>query len=816
MKIKNYKLSLEIDFYDLGFRGLNTITCSGLEDELILDSSGLEIDSVSLSGRPLKFQQDRERKKVIVAGFSSRETGQEDELKIEVAYHGRVSEETLHGLYKSRYDGGYLIATDFEPNGARLVFPCVDDPKYKAEFDLEIITQKGLVVTSNTIEKETMSVDEKRSRHVFERTPPMSTYLFYFGIGNFEQSRLTHGDIEFRALTRPGQASKGIFALDHAAKFLQLYAEYYSIAYPFPKLDLIALPEYTAGAMENWGAITFREVALLVDENSSASNRRGVVEVLGHEIAHQWFGDLVTMEWWNDLWLNESFATFMESKMTDRLYPEWNIWSDFLQEMSGGAMLGDSLESTHPIDVDVKAPEEVSQIFDEISYGKGASILRMIEAWIGEDAFRDGVRKYLTQFSYQNARGSDLWKKLQEVSGKPASEVMEAWIQKPGYPVVKVSREDGMLRLTQERFVLRKSIRNKYQGTTWPIPIVVTVGGKSVNFLLSERSQSLQIEGSDSSGIKLNAGQTGFYRVLYDENSYSWIGRRFESLPTFDRWGIISDLFAFLVADSVSPQLYLDFIQRATNDAEYLVVDAVSGQLEFLRSLSPGSARLKEIYLDYHRKHIARLGLYPRNEEKDNDKILRGRIATGLALEDPTFAGDLAKRFREYDRQVPDIRTAVATSFALTNGEASFSELVAMMKKMGNEADVIKILSALASYHEPSLVTKSLDFCVGGEINRADSVYAIFAAAQNPHSRAVTWEWVTKNLETLLELFRGTPTVSFLLQEVIARTGIGREQEVRDYFSKIKIKEADKGITKGLELLDAYSDLAHRLSQGFT
>ncbi|HYB03579.1 MAG TPA: M1 family metallopeptidase [Nitrososphaerales archaeon] len=813
MKIQRYKLSLDIDFDSLLIRGLETITFYSSENELVLDSLGHEIESISYSpnGSSLSFRLDRDRAKLIinlpaVEGYSTQEKS------VDIKYTGRVSDLSLHGFYKSRYDGGYFIASDFEPNGARFLFPCIDHPDYKAEFDLEVITQKGLMVTSNCNEKGILPVNEKRSRHIFEQTPPMSTYLIYLGIGNFEIFSIAPGRVTFRALAKPGYAGKGRYALERAVDYVKLYEEYYSVPYVFSKLDLVALPEYTAGAMENWGAITFREVALLTDENSSASNRRNVAVVVGHEIAHQWFGDLVTMKWWNDLWLNESFATFMETKMTDKLFPEWNVWSDFLQDSTSGAMMGDSLRSTHPIEADVKAPEEISQIFDEISYGKGASILRMIEVWMGEVPFRNGIRRYLKDFPYSNATGADLWKRLEEESGLPVSEVMEAWIKKPGYPVMRVSLQEKELLLSQEKFQLAKAGDLSTGQDLWPIPVVAIINGETRHLLIKDRAATLLFR-APLSGIELNVGQAGFYRVLYDDEIYSVISKEFSALSPLARWGILSDLFVFLIADQAVPQLYFDFVRLAMDDTSYIMVDTLTNQLQFLRSIVPSNALASEVYLTYHRRQIEPLGLEARSGESDNDKILRSRIAIGLALEDDQFAKKLSKGLAKYDRVTPDLRTATAVAFARQSGERGFNELIATMKKMANEADVIKLLFALTSYLEPELVKRALDFTLTGEISRADCAYAVSGACSNPAAREVTWNWVTENLQTLLELFRGTGNVSFLMQEVISRTGIGRVESVKDYLSKTRIEEADRGITKGLELLDAYSNLAERLSR---
>jgi tricorn protease interacting factor F2/3 len=793
MEIKEYALSLDVDFNTLKFKGHEQITIEDPERELILDSYGLQISSVKVAGRDVPFEIDSKLK---IRGATQN--------VVSIDYEGMVTEKTLYGVYKSKYGSDYFVTTDFEPNGARLLFPCVDNPSFKAVFSLDVTTQKGLTVVSNARTKSVTDIGDK-ARHVFEKTPKMSTYIFYLGIGRFDETTLRDGNVEFRILARPGHASKGRYALENASKFLRSYEEYYGIPYPLSKLDLIGLPEYASGAMENWGAITFREIVLLVDENSSVSNKRSVTSVLGHEIAHMWFGDLVTMRWWNDLWLNESFATFMESKMTDKIYPEWNVVSDFVQQTTSSSLHSDSLSSTHPIDVKVNAPEEISQIFDEISYGKGASVLRMIEAWIGKEAFRAGVSSYLSKFRYMNAEGKDLWKCLEDSSGQPVSETMEAWVKKPGFPVVAVSLVQAKLEFSQERFFLG----SKRVPDVWPVPISLAINGEEKKFVMKDRAFELPIKNVET--LKVNLGQTGFYRVIYDQKLYSIIEREFAILGAFDRWGIVSDLFAFLLAGRVTVDQYLALAERASNESDYLVADAVTTQLQFLRFISPENPMVKQVYLNHHRTQINRLGLDPRESEKDTDKILRGRVAAGLALIDEGFARELSGRFEKYETVDPNLRVAVAVSFAQTTGAEGFDRLVGTMKRMGNEADVVKIYVGLASFRNPALVRKTLDLCISGEISRADSLYAVIDATQNPYVRETTWNWVKENFHVFRELFKGTPYVSQLMQEVISKAGIGREEDVREYVSKTSIEEADKGIKKGLELLEIYSSLKKRL-----
>ncbi len=797
LEILEYGLSLDIDYHSLAIRGEETIKLRDAEKELALDVFDIRVKSVSANGRDLSYQLDHDSKKLKISGINWHE--------LTIEYETSVTEKMLYGIYKSRYGKDYFVTTDFEPNGARMLFPCVDDPSYKAVFSLKVTTQKGLLVSTNTRLEKIEDLGD-RSKHIFEKTPRMSTYIFYLGIGRFEQKSLKDKNLEFRVLARPGQAEKGQFALESAVKFLRTYEDYYSVPYPLDKLDLIALPEYASGAMENWGAVTFREVSLLIDQNSSVANKRLVTTNLGHELAHMWFGDLVTMRWWNDLWLNESFATFMECKIADKLFPDWNFFDDFVQQQTSVAMHNDSIKSTHPIDEKVNAPEEISEIFDEISYGKGASVLRMIEAWIGEGAFRKGVSSYLDENKFKNAEGRDLWLNLEKASGQPVSNVLEAWIKKPGFPLVRVTYQNNKLRFSQERFLLGGKSDQK---DLWPVPINFSLNGQEQKILLADEDLEISVDKIQS--LKVNSGQVGFYRTLYDKNLYGVIERQFQDLDALDRWGIVTDLFEFLEADLVEKEQYFFFVKRCLGETQYIVADAVTTELQFLRSIAPESTTVRLLHLDYHKAQMNRLGLDSKPGENDTDKILRGRVASGLALADEAFASRLSSKFKIYEKLDPNIRTAAGIAFAQTNGKDGYDEIIRTIKRIDSEADVAKLYAGLTSFKDSDLVKKALDFCIGGEISRADSLYAVLNADQNPNAREATWDWIRKNIGVFQELFHGTPYVWMIMQEAISRTGIGRENKVKNDLEKMDVPEAQKGIKKGLELLEIYSSLRARL-----
>jgi tricorn protease interacting factor F2/3 len=460
-----------------------------------------------------------------------------------VEFSGSVAPKALIGFYRCPHGEETVLTTQCGPLGARRIFPCLDRPDRKSRVQLTVRTRADLEVLANTVAGPTREIDGRRE-WVFEPTPPMPSYLFYLGIGKFDRAEDRSRRVLVRVLGAPGKAAACQFALDAGRRILEGYEDYYSIPYPLPKLDLIAVRDHAFGAMENWGAITFREVRLLIDETSTSFQRRDVFETICHEIAHQWFGNLVTMASWDDIWLNESFASLMETRISERLAPSIDPGTDFFLRTAGtaAAFNGDGLPSTHPVRARVDRPEEISQIFDEITYGKGSTVLGMLEAYLGENRFRDGVTDYLDRFRYGNARTEDLWDALGRASGVAVAGVVSPWVDRPGHPVVLARSGEQGLRLTQERFSFLGSTTEE----PWPIPMLVDVNGVKQRLLFDSRERIVPT--APGATVHLNPGAVGFYRVRYDESLYD---RLFAVLPTrspADRWSVVEDLGAFLLS----------------------------------------------------------------------------------------------------------------------------------------------------------------------------------------------------------------------------------------------------------------------------
>ena len=520
-KTERYSLDLSVDQKNMSFSGRVSIYGQIIgrpSKRITLHQKDLSILSATITKHGKKGSEDIEIERI------NRHQGY-DELRIHsksvlypgtyvvnIEFEGKITEQ-LHGLYPCNYKRNgknrQILATQFESHHAREVFPCIDEPENKAIFELTITTDKNNTVLSNTLPVNTKEQNDKITVN-FEPTPIMSTYLLAFIVGDikFLENKTKNG-VMVRTFATPDNINFTSFALEFAIKCLEYYEQYFDIKYPLNKCDLIALPDFASGAMENWGCITFREQALFVDpDNSSLSNKQYVALVIAHELAHQWFGNLVTMEWWTDLWLNEGFASWISFLAADNIYPEWDVWTQFAVDEQEPALRLDALANTHAIEVPVNHPDEIRTIFDTISYCKGASVISMLHDYLGTDSFRQGLQFYLKENMYSNTNTVDLWNALEKSSKQPVASFMNAWTSKPGFPVVKANVSKNIVHLSQERFYINQNYKpgNK---EFWPIPL-----------LSGEETAPSQMTGAESefelvnnNVLKLNTGQQGHYRT---------------------------------------------------------------------------------------------------------------------------------------------------------------------------------------------------------------------------------------------------------------------------------------------------------------
>ncbi len=735
--------------------------------------------------------------------------------RIALEFDGVLNDRLL-GFYSSGYVSGKkkmrIATTQFEAADARRAFPCWDEPSAKATFDVSITAPKDMRAISN------MPVTKKvTSRGVtaytFARTPPMPTYLLYLGVGDFESISATYRKIKISVIATRGKAKQGRFALGLAKKLLARYERYFGIRYPLPKLDLLAIPDFAAGAMENWGAITFRENLLLYDQkHSSTRTKQLIAEVVSHEIAHQWFGNLVTMKWWNDLWLNESFATFMATKFVDMLYPKWAMWEQFADDTVNAALRLDSLKSTHPIDVKVTSPAQIREIFDAISYDKGGSILQMIERVVGEPAFRRGLRRYLKKYAYANAAGEDLWREIGRSAKKDIAPFVHSWIRQPGYPLLDVRQHRRAMRVSQSRFYLAPPKRRSTQ--TWKIPVFVQ-GNRGAPALVSAKSATLP---SAIPGV-INPGRAAFIRVRYEEAHLDELRRAAAAgkMKSIDAWMIQNDIFALCRAGLYGIRTYLDFAD-ACREQSYLVSSGVARNLRFLHRLSfgrPFEWRLRERSLEHHARMHARLGWTPIDGEHHVDSMLRGEVilTLGNSLCEPRIILDARSRFERFLHRpglvAADLRTPVCSIAVASGGSGTWNRAKSLYGAASSQEERMQFLASMCAATDAGLLRRTLDFSQTRHVRSQDMHVPVMRIAANPHGSALVWPWLKKNWSSIgKKVGRGNPLLSRMISSVgIASSDARVASDLESFFSKRRVPGTERVVAQTAEAIRINSGL---------
>ena len=789
MEVREYDLFIDLDFEKLRFKGRLLIVLK-TEEDIVLNSVSLDILRVTSNGKDLRFSQKGEDLRVENGGF---------EGTLEVDYTAKIPD-TLAGIYRAPYDKSYIVTTHFEAAQARRLFPCADRPDVKAEFKLSVRINRDLSAISN-MPVESIKSDGEMKIVTFQRTPRMSTYLLYLGVGKFEEITSRLAGTEIIVATTPGKSSRGSYVQEEAGRAIDYFNEYFAIRYALPKIHLIAVPEFAMGAMENWGAITFRETRLLVDTNTSTRGRMQASLTTAHELAHQWFGDLVTMKWWDDIWLNESFATYMSYKALDSIHPEWRVWNNFANgapkaETLAGSLSRDCLKNTHPIQVPVSSPDEIEQIFDAISYGKGGHALQMIEAYVGENAFRNGVRSYLSKHSYSNASGNDFWLALEQASSKPVVRIMTRWTQQPGYPILKVSTQDGSLILHQERFLLDGESKE-----TWPVPVIIEVNSDRKSILLEKVEERLQVGPVNS--LKVNPDRKCFYITQYiGIETAVWSSE----LSRFDRWGIAFDAFMLLVSGRIKLAQYLSTLARFESETDPLPIQEISDQLAALWTLLPN--KFAETAKRLHQMMLASL----EKNSDDSSLMLRGTIAARLAELDSNFAAKLAADFSRFKEISPDMKSAVAVAYAISTN--NYDSILKAFRESDSNEDKDRLLQAMTCFTDSSLLKRTLEFTMAGEVKRQDVIGIILGSGWNPNGKELAWNFIKANIQKLTEMYQSTGILSGAFLSMIPMLGIGKVEEFEKFFADHKMPEAETGIKAGLEKLHAYDRLVTSLMAG--
>lgn len=782
--ISLYDIYYSIDIDQLTFSGHQVIHGDS-QRGLWLNAKNVNVSTIMLNGKIVPFLINTEEEIVNI------DENYNGPFELTMDFYGNLSE-SMYGLYYSKEKEGIFVSSHFGPTGARMAFPCVDRPDVKSRFKLTLNIPEDYEGVSNM---PAVSAEIQSGRKIisFDVTPPMSTYLLYVGAGKYDVLKEKYGDKPLYLTSSRGKFVQTELPLAIASQTIKFYEHYFDIEYSLPKLHLIAVPDFAFGAMENWGAITFREIRLMIGEDTSLSIMKIVDQVISHELAHQWFGDLVTMKWWDDIWLNESFATFMSYKAMESKHSDWDIMREFVTEEMGGALTGDSLRNTHPIHVDVTSPDDIQQIFDEISYGKGASILRMLEGYVGPEPFRQGVIQYLNKHEYSNAEGHELWESIEKTSEKPVAKIMDAWIGQPGYPIIEATINGNNLKLRQTRFFLDGSSDQ----ALWPIPVNVQYSSGVQEYLMKNETMDIPLKEFQH----LNPQRTGFYRIRYDEETWQIVLGNIEFVDVISRWGFISDAYALYLGRQNDLNHLILILQTFMHDGSFIVRNEITKIISQLHNILINSKRIDDFAIEYLNVQLEELSDY-KDDESINTTVIRGRIQTALSLVDLTYASKLSSSFNEFMNVKPDGRLAVAIGYARTMKD--FEGLRKMYLKTAVDEDRVKILTAMGHLTGEAMMQKGFEFIYSKDVKKQDFFALINAALTEDRNRPYILKNIDKILETMDNFFAGTGMTSRFLEVMIPYLGLYNETAINKYISRTNKASWDKGIKKGLEYLNIY------------
>ncbi|MBX3330448.1 MAG: M1 family metallopeptidase [Nitrospira sp.] len=813
-----YDLRLEPDLTNATFTGQVTITITVKQttQTILLNAVDLVLQSAEAEDanqRQFKTLIELDHK-TQRAGLSFEEPIQPGEWRLHLSFHGKLNDQ-LRGFYRSTYKDvsgtqQTLAATQFEATDARRAFPCWDEPDFKAVFSTTLVIDPQLTAISNTsIVSESVETNKKLVR--FTDTIKMSTYLVAFVVGRLEATEpVWVGKTPLRLWTVPGKKPLTSFGQDIAAASLNFFQNYYALPYPGDKLDLVAIPDFASGAMENLGAITFRETALLVDRRTGThAELERVADVVAHENAHMWFGDLVTMSWWNGLWLNEAFATFMEMLAVDAWRPEWKRWETFSVARAAAFSI-DGLVSTRPIEYPVHAPKDADAMFDILTYEKGASVLRMLEQHIGPTVFRDGVRQYLRTHVYGNADTNNLWMALGTVADQPVPELMNGWIFQPGFPLVTAEMRHQELRLSQQRFTYIAQASTAEQLWQIPIQIRLVIGDRTEHrrLLLTERETTIGIPAGVTS-IFVNEGGHGFYRVRHRSPLLEQLlDRGLDRLAAIERFMLVSDAWATTVAGLTALPEYLRLTAHFKSERDKNVWAVLLDSFSLLNRIISSEDRgaLEAFVCACVKPAMDELGWDARSGESDLIRQLRGDLlgALGRLGNDAAIQHEAAERFRRYRKDPAtadsNVVPALVAILAHTGDEARYDEFLELYRTASTPQEERRYLFSLAAFRHKELLAHTRARTINGEIRTQDAPFIIGAMLTSVYSRELTWDFVKANWDHMDRLFP-KQGLRRMCGGIVGLATPELEQDVREFFTSRKIDLGGKTLDQYLEQL---------------
>ncbi|CAK9301296.1 unnamed protein product [Gordionus sp. m RMFG-2023] len=864
---RHYDIEIKPNLKNLNFTGKELIDIEIKEatNKIVLNSLELVIKDAQLINdkketTKANISYDIENEQAIFNFTNQLNPGK---AHLQLTFDGKLSDK-MRGFYITKYmynkEEKIAATTHFESTDARRAFPCWDEPAIKAKFSITLVAPKDFVALSNMpVEKEVQDKDAHEKTVKFQCTPIMSTYIVAFVVGEFDYVEdKTKDGKPCRVYTPVGKKEQGRFALEVTVKSLEFYEEYFGIKYELPKCDLISIPDFAFGAMENWGLITFREVCILLDEKTSSTNTKNYIAiVVAHELGHQWFGNLATMEWWTYLWLNEGFATWVSFHCISQIYPHYDIWTQFVSSSFHEGITLDSLATSHPIEVTVHHPHEIDEIFDAISYEKGASFLRMMNEYCGPEAFRKALNIYLNEFKYSNASITDFMRALETASGKDLK-AMETWYKKIGFPLINVEevREgtNRKLKISQQKFLLKGPVSD---GTVWDIPM--TFCDKSNpqkhihSMLINKPTMEVELKNVPvNDWIKLNCGTVSFCRVNYTPDMLAAImpGVEDNSLAPLDRYGIESDAFALVQAGMLPLQSFLKLLKAFRNETNYAVwcdlssslgvlgilsqyiqQDNVAGGGEDKKETKANAGKVESVTQRKFKQFAAqlmtpiyqKLGWEPKKGESHVDAMLRVIILSRLARCDYAPVKDEAcKRFDALCKggtcteMSGDLRAAIYTSMLSNADEKMYDQFLEMARNSNQQEEKVRIYARLGLKEDAKLIQKTLDLADSDEIRLQDKVGVFSSLCGHRLGRKMTWEFLKKNWSRVLGWYGGLSLMSRLVKNVTSNFATEEEaMDVEKFFKTHEAPAAEMAIQQSLENIRINASMLKRDGESF-
>jgi tricorn protease interacting factor F2/3 len=797
-QVLEYDLALDIDFPTSTFRG--TVEISGFPgtDAVELDSVDLTIASADVGGRSVPFALDGRSNKLVIPRPNA--------LKepIRIAFSGIAPDGIQTGFFACRLGSTKALTTQMEPESCRRLLPCLDRPDRKAVFRLRVSTESGLTVISN-MPSASRPLPDGRTEWRFEPTPPMSTYLFYLGVGAFEETTDNDGPVPIVVAAPVGKRAQAQRTAGIARTTLRGFSDYFDVPYPLPKLHFVVLSDFWAG-MENWGAISGSESHYLIDDTSSPSARQYGEQTIVHEIAHQWFGDLVTLRTWDDLWLNEAFATFAVPLVQESTHLREDPWAEFVT-LTEPADRTDALWSTHPVKPSTYVAAEVMATADHITYFKGARLLRMIEKFLGRDRFRDGVSEYLRDHRFGNAASDDLWEALEEEAQQPVSKIMRPWVERPGHPCITVRQVGSHVELSQQRF---SYVPRDEPDPPWPIPLTWAKGDESHSVLFDTARMTL--EHQEAANLCIDPGRTGFFRILWAPELRAGLTGKLPSLSVPDRRAFLHDAYGFLLSGDYSLPDYTAAVRAASSVTDRLTTEEVANSLNILEPVLWDVPAFCEAARHYCAAQRGRISETASPGEPEASDVVREAILWVSARVDGTFARTLADRFAHIDEQPPALQQAIATAFARCGDPGSADRLLARAVAPDSDAATIAC-TALGESPNPAHLVRIFDEALATARIADTLAFLVPSGGRNPSARPALWDWLTHNLREIERRSVGSYLLAECLERTLPNLGIGRAGAVKQFFERESFPEALPAVRRSLELLEAHERLRSRIGR---